>query len=583
MSAYALECHNVSFTYWGSTKPAIQEIDLCIEQGQFVVLLGPAGAGKSTFLLTLNGLIPHVIPGKLEGQVIIDGQDTKTARVSHLSTSVGLIFEDPDTQIVSLTVEDDIAFGPSNLGLAPEEIRKRVRAAIAQCRLSGFEERNPFTLSGGEKQSLAIAGILAMRPKILALDEPTSMLDPLGRAQVVSILKSLAQGTGTTIIIAEQNPELILELADRILIFDGGRIVGDGTPEEVFRQPAVLASVGVKLPPMVDLFWRLHQRGHLLNCYPLSVEQAAQILRPQLGNFSPPTLQSLAPNSEIEQGESVIQLRQVHHRYDGSVEALRGVNLDLYPNQLTAIVGQNGSGKTTLAYHLVGIRKPTNPDAMITVAALDVLHTPLRKLLPHINYVFQNPDDQIFRETVALEIAYGLTNLGIPEWERAERVERALDLLRLQSVKDQSPKALDRGLRTRTAIASVLAMQPSILIIDEPTTGLDRSQSLEIFGILEQLAQQGRTMIFISHEMDLVAQFAQRVVVMHKGQVLLDGPPAFVFSQEETLRQASLAPPEIHRLCRQLQWPLWDGLRTTNDLAQVIASQLERKPTYGSL
>jgi len=313
MTAYALEYRNVSFTYWGSTKPAIQEIDLRIEQGQFVVLLGPAGAGKSTFLLPLNGLIPHVIPGKLEGQVIVDGQDTKSARVSHLSTSVGLIFEDPDTQIVSLTVEDDVAFGPSNLGLAPEEVRDRVRQAIAQCRLSGFEERNPFTLSGGEKQSLAIAGILAMRPKILALDEPTSMLDPLGRAQVVSILKSLAEETGTTIIIAEQNPELILELADRILVFDRGRIVGDGTPEEIFRQPAVLASVGVKLPPMVELFWQLHQRGHLLNCYPLSVEQAAQILRPQLGNLSPPNLKNLTSNSEIEPSESVIQLRQVHH------------------------------------------------------------------------------------------------------------------------------------------------------------------------------------------------------------------------------------------------------------------------------
>ncbi len=577
MTAYALECRGVSFTYWGSDTPAIREIDLCIEPGQFVVLLGPAGAGKSTFLLTLNGLIPHVLPGKLEGQVIVDGQDTRTARVSHLATQVGLIFEDPDTQIVSLTVEDDVAFGPSNLGLPPEEVRRRVREAMAQCRLIGLEERNPFTLSGGEKQSLAIAGILAMRPKILALDEPTSMLDPLGRAQVVAILKSLAQETGTTILIAEQNPELILDLADRVLVFDGGRIVRDGSPQEVFRQPQVLASVGVKLPPMVDLFWQLHQRGHLLEHFPLSVEQAAQILRPRLGNTPPPIPQSQAPLPLEQPKEAIIHLRQVHHHYDGSVEALRGVDLDLYPGQLTAIVGQNGSGKTTLAYHMVGIRRPTNPEAKVMVAGLDVPQTPLRQLIHHINYVFQNPDDQIFQETVELEIAYGLTNLGIPEAEKTARVESALNLLGLHRVKDQSPKALDRGLRTRTAIASVLAMQPSILIIDEPTTGLDRSQSLDIFDILTGLAKQGKTVVFISHEMDLVAQFAERVVVMHKGQVLLDGPPRVVFSQEETLKQASLMPPEIHRLCRQLQWTIWDGLRTTSDLAQVIGDHLERE------
>lgn len=565
-----IEFRDVTFTYWESARPAVQDLNVCLERGEFVLLAGPTGAGKSTFLMMLNGLIPHLLPGRLEGRVVIDGTETRSSSVAQLATRVGLVFEDPDTQIVSLTVEDDVAFGPSNLGLEVAEIRRRVAGALRRCRLVGLEGRNPLSLSGGQKQSLALAGIVAMRPQILALDEPLSMLDPIGRVQVMAILQELAEETGATIVVAEQNPEPMLALANRMLVFDRGRIVRDGRPRDVFQDTAGLAAIGVKLPPMVELFHELHGRGHLAGETPLTLDEAAGALSANLAGRRPRP----SANGREAAGPGVQQpfvyLERVHHHYDDAVQALQGVDLSIARGEVIAIVGQNGCGKTTLASHLVGVLRPTNPDATIRVAGLDVPRTPYRQLLPHINYVFQNPDEQLFQESVALEIAYGLENLGVAEAEREQRVEAALARFGLQDVRDWPPKELDRGLRTKTAIASIVAMDPDILIIDEPTTGLDHRDAIAIFSVLDGLAAEGKTIIFISHEMDLVARFARRVIVMHEGKVFLDGPPALLFAEEETLQQLSLLPPEIHRLCRRLDWPLWDGLRTPADLAEAI-------------
>lgn len=568
-----IEFQDVSFTYWEADSPALQNINVKIPAGQFVVITGPTGAGKSTFLQMLNGLIPHHIPGKMHGKVLVNGNNTSQLAVAELSRQVGLVFEDPDTQIVSLTVEDDVAFGPSNLGWSPEEIRAAIQGGLEKTRLLGFENRNPFNLSGGEKQSLAMAGMLAMKPGILALDEPTSMLDPIGRARIISILKSLTEKTNTTILVVEQNPELTIELADRILLFDNGRIIKDGSPREVFSDVETLMRVGVKLPPIVEVFWELSKLGRWQEDLPLTVEEAASLLMPILQheqeNF--PSAQTSPPSLVSDPAVIVLELE---HDFGEEVMALKKINVQIQRGEATAIIGQNGSGKSTLAFHLVGILQPTNPEGQVLVDGQNAKTTPLQKLIRHVNYVFQNPDDQIFQESVAEEIEYGLKNLGIPDEERKYRLELAVKSFGLDAYVNQPPKSLSRGLRTKTAIASIISMQPAVLVVDEPTTGLDRRESLEIMQILKNLTDNGTTVIFITHEMDLVAQFSNRAVVMHSGKVLKDAPTAAAFSDLQVLRQASLSLPDIMRLAHLLDWKDFSSIRTPLQMAGLIADRM---------
>jgi energy-coupling factor transport system ATP-binding protein len=576
MPSKAIELHDVSFTYWEAEEPSLRDINLEVEVGQFVLITGPTGAGKSTFLMLLNGLIPHLLHGKLTGKVLINGQDTKTKTVPELATQVGMTFEDPDTQIVSLTVEDDVAFGPSNSGIGRDEINRRVQDALLRTRLCGMGERNPFTLSGGQKQGLAIAGVLAMNPKILVLDEPLSMLDPVGRAMVVEILKDLVENSGSTVIVAEQNPEPFLELADRIMVFDRGQVIKDGPIREVFKDVAKLSEIGVKLPPVVELFQGLRNSGYFLNDFPLTVKEAASLLKPFLLGTHP-VIAMTSNNEKQDDAKPIIVTSNVQHRYNESVLALQGVDLEIQANTITAILGQNGCGKTTLAKHLINVLSPTNPEAKIVVAGLDVSQISQRQLLEHINYVFQNPDDQLFQDSVESEIAYGPRNMGLGKEQIDKNVDLALKFFSLANFREIPPKQLERGLRTKTTIASVVAMDPTILIIDEPTTGLDILDSITIFEILQQLVEIGKTIVFISHEMDFVARFAQQVVVMHEGEIVLQGTPAKIFAEEEKLQHLSLIPPDIHRLCLALGWPLWDSLRTPADLAQAILDALKKE------
>jgi energy-coupling factor transporter ATP-binding protein EcfA2 len=573
----AIEFRDVSFTYWQADKPALKNISLDIPDGQFVVLTGPTGAGKSTFLQMLNGLIPNHMPGKLEGDVRVHGRNTKEHPVWELSQQVGLVFEDPDTQIVSLTVEDDVAFGPSNLGQSSLEIRASTHEALEKTRLLGFENRNPFNLSGGEKQSLAMAGMLAMHPLCLALDEPTSMLDPIGRARIISILKSLAEETNTTILLVEQNPELILDLADRILLFDNGQIIRDGSPQEVFRDVDTLRRVGAKLPPVVEVFSILKDMGRWDESLPFSLSEAASRLGPKLLHNEIPLPAPEIVSAKVPLSEDLaVEVQNVEHDFGDGVMALKGINLKFQRGQTTAIIGQNGSGKSTLAFHLVGILNPTNVDGRLIVDGLDVQKTSMDELIRHVNYVFQNPDDQLFQETVADEIDYGLRNLGIPADERKRRLEWAVERFGLQDYVEDSPKSLSRALRTKVAIAAIVSMQPAVMVVDEPTTGLDRRESLEIMQILENLTGNGTTVIFITHEMDLVAQFARQSVVMHAGKVLAAGTTQMVFSEQDILKQASLSLPDIHRLAQRLGWEDFSSLRSPTDLAARIAERLVR-------
>lgn len=558
-----VEFRNFSFKYVGSKKWVLQDINIKIEKGSVVGIVGPTSAGKTTLLMALNGLIPHIYPGIMEGDVIVYGMNTKHHEISELAQYVGLVLQKPDTQLFAPTVWEDVVFGPSNLGLSREEIIHRASFALDAVRLKGFENRNPNTLSGGEQQSLAIGGILAMLPKIMALDEPISMLDPIGKRRVLSIIKKLAEERDLTVIISESGAdiELITDIVDTIVVLHGGKIVAIGDPKEVFR--ADLPYIKGSRPPLVELFVKLKEKFHQIEEIPFDIETAAKILSHKLKKGSGLEekvkkvlelkefmLSSRGPRSN----PPLIEVENVQYIYPSGVQALKGVTLSIHEGDVVGLIGQNGSGKTTLAKLLVGLLKPSNKDAKIFVNGLNIIKEPISKVIKVINYVFQNPDEQLFCETVWKEVTFGLKQLGYPARVIENKASRTLELLGLTEYRNEFPGNLPVHLRKLVALASVLILEPKILIVDEPTTGLDPIQIDRIVGMLVDLALKGslKSLIIITHDMDTVAKYCNRVIVMHGGRIVLDGSPRDVFTKIDTLENISIAPPQIVQLIARL-------------------------------
>ncbi len=542
----------VSFRYKGRKKYALKDINLEIKQGEFVAIMGSTGAGKSTLLLTMNGSIPHLIFGRFSGDVVVNKVNTKENMVYELSRHVGLVFEDPDTQIVSFTVLEDIAFGPGNLNIPREELEKQVKNALKFSRLEGYENRNPRTLSGGEKQSLAIAGILAMNPSIIAMDEPTSMLDPIGKTRVYSIIKDLNKKFNKTIILSGQEAEEIGQFADHVIVMSKGQIVAEGSPQEIFEDNILCENEGIRRPQVTEFSSLLKEKGLWKEKLPISIQETIDYMK---NNFSIRENISRSVISKIEPKKIHVTIKNLTHKYQSSQqEAIKDISLDIFKGEIVALIGQNGSGKTTLAKHLVGLLRPTNKNAEIFISGITLRKRPVKEIARIANYVFQNPDHQLFSNSVIEELEYGLKKYKIEEEKRKNTLDYYIDLFRLKRYRKRRPKSLSRGLRSLTAIASVLVLQPDLIIIDEPTTGLDKRESIKIMEILtNHVKQHQQTMIYISHEMDLVARYAQRVIVLHKGEVLMDGTVREVFSQPQILEKTWLNPPQITQLSQKLE------------------------------
>lgn len=559
MGGYAVILEDVTFTYSGSEKAAIRDVDLRISRGEVVAVMGRTGAGKSTTIYAIGGIIPNYIQGRLEGDVLVDGLNTKEHSLHELARHVGVVMDDPEAHIVSFTVEEDVAFGPCNLGLSREEVLKRVEMALDATRLSRLRHRNPYNLSGGEKQSLAIAGVLSLRPSILALDEPMSMLDPLGRARVCEVLRTLNKAYGITVVFTDHDAERAIGLADRIVVLNEGQITLNGAPSKVLQETEILEKCGVRLPEVTKLASLLEREKMWSGPLPLTLEEALIQLTQRLRKRERGTGQyssAVEKMPEESAAEPIISIRKLDYTYPNGVTALKDINLDIYPGEYVALIGQNGSGKSTLARCIAGLIKPSNKDAEITVAGLDMKKARMQDIVRKVGYVFQIPEHQIFHLATEEELEFGLRNLGLPEEEIKRRVKRLLRKLELEEYKDEWPLSLDRGKRFRIALGSVLALEPEIIIVDEPTTGQDWRDSIYICEFLKRLNREGRTIIIITHEMDLVARFASRVIVLYEGQILLDGNPREVFSKPELLKKTWVTPPKM----AQLSWRLRDRL-----------------------
>jgi len=533
----AISIQDLSFTYAETTRPALQHINGEVEEGTFVVIMGHEGAGKSTLCYSLNALVPRFFRGEYAGQVVVHNVEVARARVAEMSRRVGLVLQDFEAQLFSTSVELEVAFGPENLCLSRDEIERRIDHYLRFVGLAEMRRREPASLSGGQKQRLAIASVLALEPPIVVMDEPTTDLDPVGREEVLSVSDLLRQER-RTLVVVDQDPDTAVD-ADQVWLMREGEMVAQGPPRQVLTDLALLESCGVQPPPTVALFQALGWPGQ-----PLTVEEAIALIR-QHNLAQPRPLQ--APAALTNGRPVILELRNVDYIYPTrAVEALKGVDLQIREGEFLALVGQNGSGKTTLAKHLNGLLKPTRGEVLFRGRPLqDIRRTEMAR---HVGYVFQNPDHQIFSNTVREEVGFSLRMAGMDAKTIEERVAEALAVVGLSGYEDEVPFTLTKGERQRVAVASVLAAQPQVIILDEPTTGLDYRHQRSMMEMLRDLHRRGHTVIIITHSMWVAAEYAERVVVMKDGQILLDAPTRAAFAQEQVLAEASLRPPPLLRL-----------------------------------
>lgn len=564
---------DLTYTYPNSEQPVLNKVCLDVEEGQFTVIMGRTGAGKTTLAMSLNGIIPQLLEGKLEGEITVDGMDISKYQIQTITQDVGLVLQDPETQIVGRTVEEDVAFGPRNYLMAREEIYRRIDASLARVRLTGYNKRGTSELSGGEKQRLAIAGILAMDPSVLILDEPTSELDPLGREEIYTTIWELQQEKKLPIIAIEHSSQEICEKADSLVILDEGHVAWSGKPRDFFTDLTLVHKSGIKPLPVSEIGFALEQKGYITKEeVPINVDEAVALIRRLLNGrkLRTPTISEQA----AETNASLISVADLCFQYESGKKALEHVSLEIHEGDYVAIIGQNGSGKTTLAKHFNSLLKPT--EGKIMVCGLDTSVQEPESLAKYIGYVFQNPDHQIFCPTVYKELEFGLKNAGLTTAEIQQRITEVAHLTDIEDVLQEHPYSLGKGERQKIAVASILALHPKILVVDEPTTGQDWNGIQVMMDLIDNLHKNGTTIIMITHDMDVVAHYAKRAVVMCHGNIVLDGPVNEVLNEKETLAKAFVSPPQIVELSQKL---VSDGLEhtvtRTENLAKIILESLE--------
>ncbi|WP_101297972.1 ABC transporter ATP-binding protein [Halegenticoccus soli] len=587
-----IDVDDVSFRY--STQPgderALRGVSYSIEEGEFVGITGVSGAGKSTFCRTLAGQIPHFYQGEFDGTVRIDGVDTRARSIGDLATDVGFVFENPYNQLTGATstVLEEVAFGLETLVDSREEMKRRARDALATIGVEGLADRDPMQLSGGQSQRVAIASVVAMRPRILVLQQPTAQLDPEGTEEVMEVVAQMNR-EGYTVVFVSQDLERLAPHLDRLAVFDGGRIALDGPPRDVLGT-AEADDLPVLVPPPVRIGYRLRESGRIpaAEPLPLTLEECAEELSGVVETASdrgvasavdddvPPSPGATSPNDAASPQSAVdsastapvtdsaadsacrsddangrveargeVVLDDLHHTYEGGVHALRGVSFSL-DDGCVCLVGQNGAGKSTLVKHLNGLLKPT--EGRVAIQGVDTTEQRVAQLSRRVGLSFQNPDDQLFHSTVEEEVRYGPRNMGYSEDVIDELTERAIERAGLTDVREKNPYDLGDPWRKRVAVASVVAMDTPIVVLDEPTGGQDAPGHDLLGDIVEALVKDGKLVVVIAHDMDFVAEHADRVIALARGTVLLDGDPATVLSDRETLSEADVRPPQVTRI-----------------------------------
>lgn len=574
---------HVSFSYGEASARALDDVTLSVSPGDFLGIIGPSGAGKTTLASAMSGAIPHHYTGPLFGSVLVDGKDTCAVTLTDISQVVGSVLQDIDTQMVASVVEDEMLFGLENFGVPHSQIEERVIDALETVGIADLRERDIATLSGGQKQKVAIAAILALRPRVLVLDEPTAALDPASSRMVFETLRSINRELGVTVVIIEQKVALLSEYASRIAVMQGGRIALEGTPSEVFSHSAELRSIGVDSPRVTRISNSLAARGLIEAGEPCLNVREASLLIQNLCKASSPAPRAaatagadraiatahatadaarstIASPGECGMAESprrpavkpgaspVVRLRDVTYTYPGGGASVRHLNLEVYPGEFVGLVGQNGAGKTTATKLVNGLLKPSS--GTVEVAGLDTRTARTSQIARHVATLFQNPDHQICRDTVLDEVAFGLELGGVDAQTARERARAVAEDFGLPL--GEAPFSLSRGQRQMVALASVVVLEPELVILDEPTSGLDYRECMTVMETVRRMADRGSAVIMVCHDMEVVSDFAERLVVMADGEIAAAGPTHDLFSDESLMKRASMRPPQVVELANEL-------------------------------
>lgn len=546
-----LRVDGLTVRYPARKEPSLSDVGLEAGAGERIGVAGRTGAGKSTLALAAAGFIPRVVRAKLDGRVEITGIDTAKAAAADLLGVVGIVFSTPANQLSAskLTVREELAFGLENLGLPRDAMDERIDATLARLSIAHLADREPFALSGGEQQRVAIASIVAMGTSVLVLDEPTAQLDPAGTESVAQLLDELARG-GATILCVEHDPS-VLGRMDRCLVLDGGRTVALDVPGAALGHAATIAA----LPPPTLV--RLAEAAGIdpALAFDEGAIAAGLLARMHGRGLGAPTLAPAGERAPTpvwtparERAPVQIAVDGLVHRYPTGIEAVRGVTLTIEPGEAVAILGQNGSGKTTLVKHLNGLLRPAEGRVLLDGEPTD--GRSIAELAAIVGFVFQDPGEQLFERSVEREVSFGPRNLGIPAADIDRLVAGSLEAVGLGDHRATNPYDLDLSRRKLVALAGVVATDPAVLVLDEPTTGQDADGVVRVGAVIESFRAVGRSVVAITHDMEFAGSHFTRIVVMRGGEVVADGSPEAVFgpTNHDLLASTGLTPPPAARI-----------------------------------
>ncbi|MBY9006740.1 MAG: energy-coupling factor ABC transporter ATP-binding protein [Candidatus Lokiarchaeota archaeon] len=534
-----IEIKNLTFIYNQSQNQILKNISLEIDNGEFILITGPSGSGKTTLVRVFNGLIPYFYGGKISGKVNIQGVNLFKTETRELAKKVGFVFQNPDNQLFMNEVESEIAFGLENLNLPIDTIKKRVEETLDAIGIAHLRRRNINELSGGEKQKVAIASVLAMNPEVIILDEPTAELDPKSAEETLMLIQKLNDELGLTIILIEHRLDRVIQYIDRIIIMENGTIIRDGHPKEIFKED--LSKVGITIPPIIKLSNKLG-----INSIPLTIKESRNILGDIL-NKIPYSIDLKNNKSRIDnyfdqfrKKRALLEFYNISFNYEKNKRILDNINLKMFKGEFIAIMGRNGSGKTTLLKLINGLLRPGK--GKILIENKDIKRNSVAQLTKKIGYIFQNPANQFYHDTVDEEISYILKNLKYDYDKRKELVENILEQFGLSKYKKTYPRYLSVGEQQKLALASVLVAKPEILLLDEPTHGMDYKQKTLFFSYLNEYCRKGNLVILVTHDVESVAEYSDRVILLSEGKIIVDD------LKKNVLSDALLFSPQINRL-----------------------------------
>ncbi len=534
---------------------ALNGLDLDINEGEFVAVVGHNGSGKSTLAKHMNGLL---LPS--EGDVYVNDLNTKDEdKIFDIRQFAGMVFQNPDNQIIGAIVEEDVGFGPENIGVPTEEIWSRVDEALRLVNMTEYRHKSPSKLSGGQKQRVAIAGTLAMKPKCIILDEPTAMLDPVGRAEVMATLKKLNKEENVTIILITHHMDEVIE-ADRCVVMNEGKKYFEGTPQELFSDVENIRKIGLDVPQVTEITHKLNKKRAFMSGNALNIGEFVDNYVEKSVNTTcsvDKTVEKVEKSTNCK--EPIVEIQQISYVYNDAAKykttAINNVSLNIYKGEILGIIGHTGSGKSTLIQHLNGLIKADK--GIIKYKGQNVYDKSFKMsdLRKKVGLVFQYPEYQLFESTVLEDVSFGPKNMGLKNEEAIERAKRALEVVGLSTdYYEKSPLELSGGEKRRVAIAGVIAMDPEILILDEPTAGLDPKGRDELLANIRRFRDdEDMTIIVVSHSMEDMANLADRLIVMNDGHIEYDDVPVNIFKEYKNLEKIGLAAPQVTYLMNEIR------------------------------